>query len=323
MTATTTFCRPGPATKFPGISKFLKGYVLGIPDWETEDLARLKRYAAEGGFKYSGPDGTLWTYSLADAESDLTRVGLSLRWHAIQACMKGENGFNGLLQRSAAYEYWGLRAAHRFDTFRLQDFRAGKRPQYLPFLRLRSAVSSLAHVFLMGWNDWAEAMNRWILTALGNGGYFDADDTSHPRTQFFVLGLLSSHFGLDLPVNPAFAQDEPIYEYLRKQWRADDPSGLTEALLAALDRHTHQSVRSKRNGPAFDLPFDSDWYFPYEVLVVLRLREMAGLDTPSAEALAHPLTRTPLGQLPPLTPVYSEDTLDGVVRRLREEFADV
>jgi len=322
MTA-TTFHRPGPATKFPAVKKFLKDYVLGIPDWETEDLARLKRYANEGGFGYPAPDGTLWTYSLADAEGDLARVGGALRWHAIQACLKGEDGFDGLLERSAAYEYWGLRAAHRFDSVRLQEFQAGKRPQYLPMLRFRSAVSSLAEVFLLGWNDWALAMNRWVLTALQSGGYFDADDTSHPRAQFFVLGLLSSHFGLQLPAVPAFARDEPIYEFLSRQWRAEDPSCLTEALLAALDRHMHQSLRDKRNGPASDFPFDKDWYFPYEVLLVLKLRDMAGLANPPAEALAHPLTATPLGRLPLATPMYSEDTLDGVVRQLRKEFADV
>jgi hypothetical protein len=44
---------------------------------------------------------------------------------------------------------------------------------------------------------------------------------------------------------------------------------------------------------------------------------------PPAEALAHPLTATPLGRLRPATPVCTDDTLDGVVRRLREEFADV
>lgn len=323
MTA-ASFQGSGPAGKFPSIRKFLANYVLGLQNWETEDLGFLKRYAAEGGFPYPSPDGEgMWTYTLANAKDDLARVGVALRWSAIQSCLKGEPGYEATWIRATAYEYWGGRAEHRFDQFMLQDYRNGGRPQYLGMLRLRSAVSSLARVYLLDWNQETLALTRGVLSALSHDAYFDADETSHPRAQFFVLRLLASHFGLAMPVDPPFAHDEPIYEFLLEHWQTPDPLRLTDALLAALDRHTHQSVRPKRNGPASDFSFDEDWYFPYEVLLVLKLRELAGLPNPAAELLAHPLTATPLGRLPTPTPVYSDAVLDGVVRRLRSEFPDL
>jgi len=316
--------RPGVADKFPPVKKFLKGYVLGPDSWESEDLVQLQRYAREGRFEYpSAYDGQPRTFSFTDAGTALARVGIALRWLATQAALKQEAGFEPVLIRSAAYRYWAERVQHRFDRFMLQDFQSGGRPQYLPMLRFQSAVSCLAHVFLLGWQDWALALNRQVLASLNGGGYFDADEAAHPRAQCFVLKLLSVHFGLEYADQRHFTRDEPVYGFLSEHWRTEDTATLQEALLAALDRHTHQSVRPKRNGPAFDFSFDEDWYFPYEVLVVLKLREMAGLPNPPAEALAHPLTGTALGRLPPATPVYSEDTLDGVVLRLREEFADV
>ncbi|MBB4842645.1 hypothetical protein HNP55_001160 [Paucibacter oligotrophus] len=318
------FQRSGLASKFPSIRKFLANYVLGLQNWETEDLGSLKRYATEGGFPYPSPDGEgVWIYTLANANGDLARVSNAQRWIAIQSCLKGDPNYAATWVRAAAYEFWGARADHRFDEFMLQDFRNGGRPQYLGMLRLRSAVSGLARVFLLGWQQETLSLMRWVLSALPHGAYFDADETSHPRAQFFVLRLLASHFGLTMPLDPLFAHEEPIYEFLIEHWRTPDPSHLVQALLAALDRHTHQSVRAKRSGPEFDFPFDEDWYFPYEVLVVLKLRELAGLANPSAEALAHPLTATPLGRLSAPTPVYTDATLDGVVKRMREEFLDL
>ena len=147
---TVTFHSLGKAAKFPSVQKFLKEYVHGIPDWETADLGKLKRYVAEGAFAYPAPDGVgMWKYSLADAEGDLARVGVALRWHAIQSALKAEAGFEELWQKSAAYQYWGIRANHRFDKFRLDEFKTGGRAQYLPMLNFRESVTCLARVFLL------------------------------------------------------------------------------------------------------------------------------------------------------------------------------
>lgn len=321
---TTTLKRSGPASKFPPIKKFLANYVLGLPDWGREDLARLRKYADDGGFQYPAPDGTgMWIYSLANAEGDLNRVGVALRWQAVQSALKAESGFAELWAQSAAYGYWAQRAEHRFDKFMHEDFMAGGRPQYRSTMRFRSATSILATVFLFGWHDLAKALNQLIPSGLARRGYFDIGESSHPRAQFFALRLVSEHFGVRLDFDAPYLHDEPIYEFLLQHWRSENPDHLTDVLLAALDRHTHQCVLAKRNGTSFDFEYKEDWYFPYEVLVLLRLRELVGLANPDAADLSHPLTATPFGGLPSPVPVYSDELLDGVVKRLREEFADL
>ncbi len=53
-----------------------------------------------------------------------------------------------------------------------------------------------------------------------------------------------------------------------------------------------------------------NYFDPFEVLSVPRLRERSGLENPR---IAHPLTSTPLGRLPPLTQLYHDELLDGIL----------
>jgi hypothetical protein len=59
---------------------------------------------------------------------------------------------------------------------------------------------------------------------------------------------------------------------------------------------------------------------PFEILAVLRVREISGLPNP---VLDHPLMTTALGALTPASKPYSDALLDGVVAQAREEFAEL
>jgi hypothetical protein len=123
----------------------------------------------------------------------------------------------------------------------------------------------------------------------------------HRRVQAFLLRLFAAWRGDVNHAWPPYAYDEPIYEGILATWRDVDPTTLKQWLLAACDRHTHQSKRetSKTFRDCASFPRT-----PIEILFVLRLREIIGLENPS---LDHPLMESPYDRLPEPQPPYIPD----------------
>jgi len=69
----------------------------------------------------------------------------------------------------------------------------------------------------------------------------------------------------------------------------------------------------------YDIHNDGFWYDPFEVLAVMKLRQLHGLENP---VLEHLLLDTPLGKLPAPVPPYSEPLLDEVLARVRLTHTD-
>jgi hypothetical protein len=119
----------------------------------------------------------------------------------------------------------------------------------------------------------------------------------------FMLRLFASWRGDVNHAWPGYAYDEPIYEAILELWREPDPEILKPWLLAACDRHTHQS------GPETETvfyDFSSFPVMPLEILLLFRLRELTGLKNPY---LKHQLMAAPFDQLPAPQSSYTPDHL--------------
>ncbi|HDX8644677.1 hypothetical protein ACK32P_05140 [Aeromonas dhakensis] len=111
----------------------------------------------------------------------------------------------------------------------------------------------------------------------------------------FALQLTSRFLGWGpLPLGVDLAQ-EPLYLALLTLWDSDDVGTVGHLLTQACHLHTYGKLkdpRFHRNEAIIGW-----WcYWPLEVLLVLRLRQWAGLPLPVVE---HPLMAAPFDALPP------------------------
>lgn len=104
--------RMGVRPQFPKPKAYLKAYVLGPQNWESEGLDRLRRYA--GGeseslrYRYDA-HGESFEYNIYNVKEDLLRVAIALRWHAIHAALSGTASWMETWRRACAYDYWAMR----------------------------------------------------------------------------------------------------------------------------------------------------------------------------------------------------------------------
>jgi hypothetical protein len=205
-------------------------------------------------------------------------------------------------QRSVAYYYW---ACHIKTITKLGVWARN--------------VATIANSLILGWHDYALSLSHRTRWAFENQG-FSMRRIPHQRTQYFVLRLINDWQGWGDQNNyPKQAFDEPLFNALLERWRSPNLEDISTLLLAACDRHTHESKHfSNKRSP--DIASESMWYDPFEIHTVLYLRRLAGLENP---ALDHPLMATTLGPLPAVAPVYTDALLEAVVARARQECPDL
>lgn len=139
----------------------------------------------------------------------------------------------------------------------------------------------------------------------------------HRRVHAFILRLFAAWRGDVNHEWPAFAYSEPIYEGILETWQNKDPGALTPWLLAACDRHTHESKRDSET--RF---FDCSAFprTPIEILFLFRLRELIGLENP---VLDHPLMEQPFEKLPgPQLPYVPDSLVEGTLARVRTDWPE-
>jgi hypothetical protein len=313
------FTQTGLRPKFPKAKAYLKSYSLGPANWESEDLPRLRRYADTGsfGFRYA-PGLSENTYNAWTAATDLAGLASAKRWKAVQGALSGSSDWMSDWHAATACEYWHLRLNCAGQAVALDQFSKGQRPQLIPFLFLHTMGANIGICLSLGWTDWALELTRCVLWGIENKCFNDADDLHHRRTQYFILRLVQSWQAKPEPEFPACAYDEPLFNALVANWRTDDLSALPRLLVAACDRHTFEALPDTGKG-FHDLPWPGLEYVPFEVLAVLRLRELCGLPNPDLSTSGHPLLSTPLGVLPAASRPYSDPVIDGVLARARQE----
>ena len=74
------------------------------------------------------------------------------------------------------------------------------------------------------------------------------------------------------------------------------------------------NIRREKTDP--DFPWQTWWYDPFEIVSVLYLRKLEGLDNPTLE---HPLLATSIGMLPAIAPTYSDELLEAVIAQACKE----
>lgn len=170
--------------------------------------------------------------------------------------------------------------------------------------------------FMLGQVDEAVYMGYMTHAALNQSFQLELSyEERHRRCHAFMLRLFADWRGDAKHDWPAFAHEEPVYEGLRAVWREPDPETLKPWLLAACDRHTHEARPDTEK-----VFYDCSRFLrtPLEILMVFRLRELAGLSNPM---LDHPLMEAPFDRLSDMPPAYVPDALMlGTLERVRQDW---
>jgi len=300
----------GVRPQFTRVKDYLKSYKRGFDDEQYQrKLNNLQRYAAEGeGFVDGEYDGEPIIFNFSGAVFEMMGVYWVTRWLAVQGALRGVADWSIHWRRSAAYGHWG----YRMELEKEMD----GYPR-----TIKHNVFNIANCLVLGWQEWAIQHAKQIYLGLDRRGVFynkrdrmfiDYNETWHPRTQVFILRLIADWQGWPKRSWEKWVLDEPIFNALIEHWRTPNVGALKSLLLAACDRHTHES----RSGGSskYDMEKVGFWYDPFEIVAVMKLRQLHGLENP---VLDHLLMNTPLGKLPDPTPLYTDDLLDGGVPRIR------
>lgn len=191
----------------------------------------------------------------------------------------------------------------------------------LRMMSMSRAADMLAVMALLGWKVGVIYQGYLSFSLLNRKFNMEIEyDEKHRRAQVFMLRLFASWAGGAHHQWPSYAYDEPIYENLLSQWRMTDPAALVPLLLAACDRHTHESgCDTTHKYVDFNENNNLD-RVPVEILLLFRLREWEGLANP---VLDHPLMAEPFHQLLPAQPVPEfDDLMQGVLKRARNDWPD-
>lgn len=180
------------------------------------------------------------------------------------------------------------------------------------------AAQMLAVMALLGWRDATVYQGYLAHAALNRNYQLELQyREEHRRAQAFMLRLFADWVGDVSHAWPDYAYDEPIYETLLQYWRTPNPDDLVPCLLAACDRHTHQTQKDSLK-KFFDFRNVGLTRTPIEILLLFRLREWEGLENP---ILDHPLMASPFGKLPPEQPIPPlDDLMSAVLKRAREDW---
>jgi len=214
-------------------------------------------------------------------------------------------------------DFWRRSVAYGYGSCRMMQHSGGLQCWIL------EVANTAACCLALGWTDRAVMLFRQLAEGIARGAFGDYDTKKtkpffQRRTQFFLLRMVAEWQGIPLPPLPPQADDEPLFSALLSHWRAPDAAALAPLLLAACDRHTHL-VLIRKDSPDFHTD-GALTYVPFEILAVLRIREILGLPNP---ALDHPLMATAFGTLPGPSAPYRDALLDGVIRQARAEFAEL
>lgn len=143
--------------------------------------------------------------------------------------------------------------------------------------------------------------------------------TEYYPIYIFMLRILADHLAeppLPLAGEPA---REPYTNALYEAWRTTDLETLTALCVAVCDFHTHRCTVAPEKVVFHDFQQGFWTRCPIEILLLFKLRELSGLPNPE---IAHPLTDTALGRLPPQGPWVPDPLIEQVHARLRADGLD-
>jgi hypothetical protein len=172
----------------------------------------------------------------------------------------------------------------------------------------------LTHMLALGWTKQAILFGNEQLPRVASGYFSYFDSGSKGRVGKFIFRLFADWQGVPLDLKTD-AADIAEYRVVLDCWRDDRTERLIPALLACCDWHLDQT-NNNTNNTTYEFTGTFAFAYPIEILAVLRLRELIGLENPK---LDHPLMNSPLGVLPPPQPWYTDELLDNFEAVLRKD----
>jgi len=240
-------------------------------------------------------------------------IGARLRFTAQALALRGES-WESTMRDALGYLMFG----DQLNYFWHGQFRKlfPDHPQPLRSMNWELMTETMATAFVLGRID--EGIYQGYLTHATLNQTYQLQlsyEERHRCGLAFILRLFADWRGDASHAWPAYAYSEPIYEAILEQWREPDPDVLKPWLLAACDRHTHQS-QVDTESVFYD--FSSFPRMPLEILFLFRLREMVGLKNPHLE---HPLMEAPFDRLPiPQLPYAPDEFVLGTLARVRKDW---
>jgi hypothetical protein len=276
-----------------------------------EDFDDIRRYGrGESWIKTLGESRFVFDFS--QAASAVLGCAAKLTYTAILPLLREQTDWRPQWERFVAYQCVGYVLRLRWAAWRISDARA-KQELGKPYFgsSFKDAAPVIANCLVLGWTERATEFARRVRNALAQGMFDDGScNETFNRTQHFVIRLVSDWQGWAEVVPPEplpCAYDEQIFNDLLAHWRTQDVNVIRILLQRALQRHVEQT-RWNKDGVYFDCNVFSAIYNPYEVLAVLRLRQLQGL--PNPDLSEHPLMDTLLSRelLAPSAP-YTDELL--------------
>lgn len=311
-----------PRARSPRSTSRIKRSLGEVRDLDlSEATSGLERYAMSSA---SEPDPKEPYMSLCrglpptvwEVQDYLSSISTVEYWKTLLAIANASPCWLDHWRRSVAFALLRETLNHAKHRAMLQEFEAGTRKQKQSMMFMWSSCNVIANAFNLGWYRQADDLADRVFDGLARDFFNDGGLFGTRRAQYFALQLLMDRKGQSYDY-PAFASDEPTYAALRSGWRRLSAEEVAPLLLTALDRHVVEA-RRETSARFHDFHQSIDAHCPWEVLMVLRLREQFSLQNP---ALQHDLTSTPLGRLQEVQVPYSDSVFDAVQSRLRKELS--
>jgi hypothetical protein len=152
-----------------------------------------------------------------------------------------------------------------------------------------------------------------LLAAAARRGWYRFDDRF--PVFLFLLLLMADYLQEEMPPGVAALLGESPLAALLAQWDDPQPGNLVPLCMAACDFHTRRCVSTA--GMEFST---GKWrYTPVEIMLLMRLRTLRGLDNPVFE---HPLWTSVFSSVRAGVPVAPDDLIQRLEQRMRADGYD-
>ncbi len=214
------------------------------------------------------------------------------------------------LSQAAHYGYWWLKLGPAItEQHRNPDKKEAD-------IWLRDACRIISYLLLTGHTDQAAEVSHTTATALKT--QFIGGGSDWYVHAWFILQLVCKWQNIDLDLTDCdVPSDMQVYPQVLANWDTKDLAQVQQLVNQMADYHIATSKFGMSEDEVNDFDDDDFWFFPYEILTWLRIRELSGL--PNPETYEHPLMQQPLGYMPPDTPFPENKLLEQVVAKLKAD----
>ncbi len=311
---------------FPTIKSFLKKSYIEVDNSDRED--KLLKYSSGRKIKIPFTEYIdAYEYSAKrNVADDLSFSNYIKLCNSLNDKLSGSENQNEINNFTLRY-YWGLRLEIFIYKQNVEEFIRGEREFVNTGLSLDSIVFLIAHLFILNWTEESYQLTKDLYNIINLkfdvvGGVEEQERPSD--AQYFVLDFLNKQQGWNIPCIIEFEPTDDVYKKIIENWNLEECHTLEELFIDACNRHVNESKffeEDKRFQKYYDFGKYEFFYYPFEILIVKKLREKNNLSTVKTD---HFLLKTPLGVLPfsSKSDSYYDDFLINLLSRVKSEYPD-